>query len=157
MLAPPTCGAFGTAADVGVLSVLADTAVPARLAQTLIDVGLTQSAGVTGVALAAEGGQAVNAGSIVARVRGTLVDVGLTVLSGVACQNSLCLMNAAFLGLTIQNSFSSVQSRSKRSSLFTFSALARVLVWPVRAFGAIFAWCAGTLVNVNLAEVSSEA
>lgn len=34
-------GAFGAAADVGVLSVLTGAAIPARLAQTLIDVGLT--------------------------------------------------------------------------------------------------------------------
>lgn len=74
-----TCGALGAAAGVGILSVLAGASVPARLAQTLIDVGLTQPAGVSGVAVAAEGGQAVDAGTVVARVRVTLVDVGFTV------------------------------------------------------------------------------
>lgn len=63
-----TCGALGAAADVGVLSVLAGASIPARLAQTLVDVGLTQPAGVPGVAVAAEGGQAVDTGTVVARV-----------------------------------------------------------------------------------------
>ncbi|TNN60194.1 hypothetical protein EYF80_029627 [Liparis tanakae] len=46
--------------------------VPARLAQALVDVGLTQPPGVAGVALAAEGGQAVDA----ARLRKGGVDWG---------------------------------------------------------------------------------
>lgn len=40
---------------------------------------------------------------------------------------------------------------------FTFSALAGILVWPVRALGAIFARRAGALVNVYLAEGPAEA
>ena len=51
---PITCGALGTAADVGVHPVLAGASVSARLAQTLIDVGLTQPARVSKVAVAAE-------------------------------------------------------------------------------------------------------
>lgn len=50
-----TCGALRAAADVGVLSVLAGASVPARLAQTLVNVGLTQSASVSRVAVAAKG------------------------------------------------------------------------------------------------------
>lgn len=50
-----TCGALRTAAEVGVVSVLAGASVSARLAQTLVDVGLTQSSGVSWVAVAAEG------------------------------------------------------------------------------------------------------
>lgn len=63
-----SCGALGAAADVGVLAVLAGASISARLAQTLVDVGLTQPAGVPRVAVTAEGGQAVDAGTIVARV-----------------------------------------------------------------------------------------
>jgi len=74
-----TGGALGAAAHVGVLSVLAGASVPARLAQALVDVGLAQPPGVAGAALAAEGGQAVDAGAVVARVGVTLVDVRLTV------------------------------------------------------------------------------
>lgn len=74
-----TCGSLGAAADVGVLSVLTGASVPARLAQTLVDVGLTQPPGEPGLAVAAEGGQAVDAGAVVARVGVTLVDVRLTV------------------------------------------------------------------------------
>lgn len=65
---PLACGSSGAAADVGVLLVLAGASIPARLAQTLVDVGLTQAAGVAGVAGAAEGGQAVDAGAVVAGV-----------------------------------------------------------------------------------------
>lgn len=39
----------------------------------------------------------------------------------------------------------------------TFSALACILVGPICALGAIFAWRAGALIEVCLAEVSSEA
>lgn len=74
-----TCGAFEAAADIGVLFVLAGASVLARLTQTLVDIGLTQPAGVSRVAVAAEGGQTVDASAIVARVRVTLVDVRLTV------------------------------------------------------------------------------
>ena len=68
MYACVTCGPLGADADVGVLSVLAGASVPARLAQALVDIGLTQPACVSGVAVAAEGGQAVDAGTVVARV-----------------------------------------------------------------------------------------
>lgn len=63
-----TCGSLGAAAHVGVLAVLAGASVPARLAQALVDVGLAESARVPGVAVAAEGRQAVDAGPVVARV-----------------------------------------------------------------------------------------
>lgn len=63
-----SCGALGAAADVTVLSVLASAPVPARLTQTFVNVGLTQPAGVSKFALAAEGGQAIDAGPIVAGV-----------------------------------------------------------------------------------------
>lgn len=79
-----TCGSFGAHAHVTVLPVLAGAPVPARLAQALVDVGLAQAAGESGVALAAEGGQAVDAGAVVAGVRVTLVYVRLTVPPGVA-------------------------------------------------------------------------
>ncbi len=97
-----TFGALGAAADVGVLSVLAGASVPARLAQTLVDVGLTQPAGVSGVAVATEGGQAVDAGTVVARVRVTLVDVGLTVPPRVTWQElfSFELMHSFLLPLS---------------------------------------------------------
>lgn len=78
-----TLCAFRTAADVGVCAVLACASVPAGLAQTLVDVGLAQTTGVSGCAVAAEGGQAVLAGAVVAGVRGALVDFCLTVLSSV--------------------------------------------------------------------------
>lgn len=78
-----TCGAFGADAQVGVDPILAGAAVSARLAEALVDVGLAQSAGVSGVAVAAEGGQAVHAGAVVAGVRVALVDVGLAVHAGV--------------------------------------------------------------------------
>lgn len=41
--------------------------------------------------------------------------------------------------------------------LFTFSALAGILVWPLCALGTIFARRAGTLVNVYLAVIPSKA
>lgn len=64
----PTCGAFGAVADVGILSVLAGASVPARLTQTLVNVGLAQPAGVSRSAVAAEGGQAVDAGTVMAGI-----------------------------------------------------------------------------------------
>lgn len=75
-----TCCAFGAGTNVGVLPVLASAAIFAGLAKTLIDVGLTQTAGVTGATVAGEGGQAVFTGAIMAGVRVALVDVSLTVL-----------------------------------------------------------------------------
>lgn len=78
-----TSGAFGTDADVGVLPILAGAAVSAWLAETLVDVGLAQSASVPGVAVAAEGSQAVHAGAVVAGVRVALVDFGVAVPAGV--------------------------------------------------------------------------
>lgn len=78
-----TSGSLGAAADVRVLPVLAGASVPARLAQTLVDVGLTQPARVSRVAVAAEGGQTVAAGAVVAGARVALVDVRLTVPSRV--------------------------------------------------------------------------
>lgn len=74
-----TCGPLGAAANVSVLSVLAGASVPARLAQTLVDVGLAQPPGKPGLAVAAERGQAVDAGAVVTRVGVTLVDVRLAV------------------------------------------------------------------------------
>lgn len=74
-----TCGSLGAAANVSILSVLAGASVSARLAQTLINVGLTQSPGEPGLAVAAERGQAVDAGAVVTRVRVTFVDIRLTV------------------------------------------------------------------------------
>lgn len=41
--------------------------------------------------------------------------------------------------------------------LFTFSALAGILVWPLCALGTIFARRAGTLVNVYVAKIPSKA
>lgn len=78
-----TSGAFWAGADVGVLPVLASAAVLTGLAETLVDVGLTQAAGVAGTAVAGEGGQAVLAGAIMAGVRVALVDISLTVLTRV--------------------------------------------------------------------------
>lgn len=78
-----TSCALGTAADVGIRPVLACASVPAGLTQTLVDVGLAQPTGVSGCAVAAEGGQAVLAGAVVTRVRGALVDFCLTVLSSI--------------------------------------------------------------------------
>lgn len=49
-----TRGAFRAAANVGILAVLTGATVSAGLAQTLIDVGLTESAGVSRSTLAAE-------------------------------------------------------------------------------------------------------
>lgn len=62
------CGPLGAATDVGVLAVLAGAPVPAGLAQAFVDVGLTEPARVSGVAVAAEGGEAVDAGPVVTRV-----------------------------------------------------------------------------------------
>lgn len=78
-----TCCSLGADADVAVLRVLAGASVPAWLAQTLIDVGLTQPTGEPGVALAAEGCQAINAGAIVAGVGVTFIYVCLTMLPSV--------------------------------------------------------------------------
>lgn len=75
-----TRGAFGAGTNVGVLPVLTSATVFAGLAETLIDVGLTQTAGVTGATVAGEGGQAIFTGAIMAGVRVALVDVSLTVL-----------------------------------------------------------------------------
>lgn len=49
-----TCSAFGAGTNVGVLPVLTSATVFAGLAKTLIDVGLTQTAGVTGATVASE-------------------------------------------------------------------------------------------------------
>lgn len=87
-----TCGALGADAEVGVLSVLAGASVSARLAQTFVDVGLTQPAGVSGLAVAAEGGQAVHAGTVVAWVRVTLIDVRVTVPPRVTCQKKFIFL-----------------------------------------------------------------
>lgn len=78
-----TSGAFRTGADVGVLPVLASAAVLAGLAETLVDVGLTQAAGVAWTAVAGEGGQAVLTGAVMAGVRVALVDISLAVLTRV--------------------------------------------------------------------------
>lgn len=78
-----TCCSLGTDADIAVLPVLAGASVPARLAQTLIDVGLTKPTGEPGLALAAEWGQAINAGAIVAGVGVTFIYVCLTMLPSV--------------------------------------------------------------------------
>ncbi len=88
-----TCGALGAAADVGVLFVLAGASIPARLTKTLVDVGLAQTASVSRVAVAAEGGQAVDAGTVVAWVRVALVDVRFTVPPRVTCQRSCFILN----------------------------------------------------------------
>ena len=55
----------------------------AWLAEAFVDVGLTQAPGVTRLALAAEGGQAVLTGAVVAGVGCTLVNIKLAVLSSV--------------------------------------------------------------------------
>lgn len=86
-----TCGALRTAAEVGIVSVLAGASVSARLAQTLVDVGLTQSTGVSRMAVAAEGRQVIDAGAIVAWVGVTLIDVFFTVLARVTWQKSFLL------------------------------------------------------------------
>lgn len=83
MVGSGTCGAFGTKADVGVLPILAGAAVSAWLAEALVDVDLAQSAGVPGVAVAAEGSQAVHTVAIVAGVRKALVDFGVAVPASV--------------------------------------------------------------------------
>lgn len=59
---------------------MASAAVLTGLTQTLVDVSLTQAAGVAGAAVAGEGGKAVFAGAIVAGIRVALIDVSLTVL-----------------------------------------------------------------------------
>lgn len=78
-----TSGAFWACADVGVLPVLASAAVLAGLAETLVDVGLTQAAGVAGTAVAGEGGQAILTGAVMAGIRVALIDISLTVLTRV--------------------------------------------------------------------------
>ena len=75
-----TCCAFGAGTNISVLPVLTSATILARLAETLVDVGLTQAAGVAGAAIAGEGGQAILTGAIVAGVGVALIDVGLTVL-----------------------------------------------------------------------------
>lgn len=45
----------------------------------------------------------------------------------------------------------------KHKQWLTFSAAALVAIRPVDALGSILAWCAGTLVNVDLAHGASEA
>lgn len=79
-----TCSAFGARTNVCVLPVLAGATVLAGLAQTLIDVGLTQAAGVARMAVASEGGKAILTSAIVAGVRVAFIDVNLTVLPCVA-------------------------------------------------------------------------
>lgn len=81
-----TCGAFGAVADVRILSVLAGASIPARLTQTLVNIGLAQPAGVSGSAVAAEGGQAVDARTVMAGIWVTLIDVCLTVPPSVTWQ-----------------------------------------------------------------------
>ena len=55
----------------------------AWLAEAFVDVVITQAPGVTRLALAAEGGQAVLTGAVVAGVGCTLVNIKLAVLSSV--------------------------------------------------------------------------
>lgn len=147
-----TCGSLRAAADVGVLSVLAGASILARLAQTLVDVGLTQPASESRVTLATEGGQAIDAGAVVAGVRVTLIDVILTVSPGVSWGENVRYGHILEIGGSLY-----FRLKCFCSSLYTFSALAGVLVRPVCALGAIFARRAGTLVNVYLAQRPSEA
>lgn len=80
-----TCSAFGAAADVSILSVLAGASISTRQAQAFIDVGLTESSGVSRVAMAAERRQTIDTGTIVAWVRVTFIDIYLTVPARVTC------------------------------------------------------------------------
>lgn len=105
MCAVLTCSSLRAAADVGVFSVLAGASVPARQAQTLVDVGFTESAGVSRSAVAAEGGQAVDAGAIVAGVGVTLVDVRLAVPPSVTCQKGVFFFTNASSCVNFGQSF----------------------------------------------------
>lgn len=135
---------------------MAGAAVPARLTQTLVDVGLTQPAGVTRLALAAEGGQAINAGAVVARERVTLVDVCLTVLPGVAFSalagvlvGPVCALGAIFAwraGTLVNVYLAKVPSEA-------CGALAEEGVDLVDTLAVVQAGAVGALVRIDLAEL----
>lgn len=150
-----TCGSFGTGADVGVLSVLAGSTVLAWLAQTLVDVGLTQAAGVARTAVAREGGQPVFTGAVVAGIRVALIDVYLTMLPCI----SFCTFAGVFVGTV--GAFGSVFAGCTGTLINvhltqitrkTFGALAVKGVDLVNAFAIVETRLAGTLVCVDVAE-----